>query len=179
MRQVDLRIGVQLDHHRAWLYVYRPGEDPGISFILGNVPRGIRRVVEDYMTRTVKSDRDKHIQDLFRRLDKGLAGATDVVLFGPGTAKDEMANRMAKNASLKAIPVRTAVTEWLDETGFEEFAREKLNVAASTPRVYRKEEPYAPNRRLGGPGAPVSSSDYRRRSEPKWKDSSMEGRKST
>jgi hypothetical protein len=179
MRNHDRRVAVLLDSHRAWLYAYEPGKEPTISFILGNVPRGIRRVVEDYMTRRVKSDRARHIQELYKHILHHLEGATEITLFGPGHAKENVANLIAETPRFKNVVVRTQPSQWMEETAFEQFSRQKLRIPDNTPSIYLRESNYIPRKRLGSPGAPVDPADYRRTSEPKWKDGNMGVGKST
>ncbi len=173
MPNPELRIGVLIDQRRAWLYSHRPGREPTVAFILGNVPRKIRRVIEDYMTRRVKSDREKHIGDLYRRVEEFLTGASEIVIFGPGVARDQLAHRLRDNPRFRGVPIRVHPSAWLDETRFEEFARENLHVEAQTPSLYNREPRFKPYRRMGGPGAPVAPEDHRRSSRLKWKDGSM------
>ena len=177
MRNTDLRIALQLDYHRAWMYSLKVARaEPEMFFIYSNTPRKIRRVVEDYQTRHVKSDYDEHVDDYFRSLLEHLQGATEVVLVGPGRAKEEFLRAVRETPRYRELMVRASTSEWLDEKQFEKFARENLRVPDDTPNLYLREGRFIPHRRMGGPGAPVDPADYHRTVGPKGpRESSMNG----
>jgi hypothetical protein len=179
MRNRDVRVAAMLDSNRGWLYKYESGREPTVSYVLGNVPRTIRRVVEDYMTRGVKSDREKHVRELYKDIMAQLDGATDIVLLGPGTPKDEVANLIRDTPRFKEVTLRTEKTEWMDEPAFERYAREKLGIPEETPALYTREPKYIPRHRMGGPGSPVEPANYQRTAVPKWKDGAMGRGKTT
>ncbi len=168
MRKRDIRKAVQIDHHRAWLYTVTPGQgEPEMFYVYSDAPRQIRRIIEDYETRHVKADREHHIADFYRSMLDHLADATEIVLFGPGQAKDELTNWIRDEARFNGIIVRTFTTEWLSEKDYETFLRDKLRLGDEVPMVFHREGRFIPHRRMGGPGAPVDPADYRRTADVK------------
>ena len=165
MRKRDSRTALLLDHQHGRLYLYSPGVAPTVLFLQGDVPAHVRRIPGNYRTRHTESDRLEHVKDFYNEALTHLEGATEIVLVGPGTAKDELANRISATPRLSNIPLRTYTTAWMDEPGFEQWSRDTLHVPANTPLVFMKGLRERARRRIGSPGTPLEPSRHKRTNE--------------
>ncbi len=165
MRNRDSRTALLLDHQHGRLYSYSPGVAPTVLFLQGDVPPQVRGIPGDYSHRHIESDRLEHIKNFYKDTLGKLEGSTEIVLVGPGTAKDQLTNLIADIPRFSNIPLRTYTSAWMDEPRFEEWAREILHVPHNTPLLFLKGPREGARRRTGTPGTPLEPADYQRSNE--------------
>jgi hypothetical protein len=167
-----------MDHNHGRLYIYTADSRPRMTFLPKNMPQDLSRQYEDEVLYKVRASRNESIRDFFREACEQLQMCTEVVLVGPGTAKDELTRWLHEKGRFSDIPIRTYTSAWMDEPSFEAWARETLNVPKDTALIFLKRPREGVRRRLGGPGAPVSPEQYHRTNEVK-NNGWFTGRKAT
>lgn len=100
---VKSHVGVWLDHSNAVLYAYNPEKaDDGFTVVEKlDSPEAGGRSEND----AKKSNRHRYYNDLAKRL----GGYDEILLFGPGTAQEELRNELMldKHFQSKRIDVRS------------------------------------------------------------------------
>lgn len=166
MRKRDIRAALMMDHLHGRLFLYRNHGRPEIRFLPKNIPADLRDIDDPNVEWAIRSHKEEAIRDFFREARDALAGCTDIVLMGPGQAKEELAHALRDTAQLRDVPIRTYSGSWMDEPAFELWARAKLNVPEATPLVYVKAPRTGARLRVGGPpGAPVAPERHQRTNE--------------
>jgi hypothetical protein len=131
-------VGLWLDQSKAYLIGYKKGEAKLIEMIDSPYVRHFREKGEgsDH-TRfgpgtpyTSNNENRKHniakneLKEYFRLLEDKLAGYDEILLIGPGSAKDRLRKRLADNQAFSTSRIRTKTSDKLSDNQLLAFVRE-------------------------------------------------------
>lgn len=166
MNTNDVRAALLMDHLHGRLLVYTSdGAKPQFDFLPAGLPPNLRDIDDPSVTYRMRADYEENRRDFFREAAARLAGASHIVLTGPGTAKQELGNEIAAMPAFRESSIRTLGAEWMDEPAFELWARRELMIPGEVPFIYVRSPRPGARRRISSPGTPIDPESYQRTNE--------------
>lgn len=134
MKKQPNRIGVWMDHNKALLIEYHPYSEQ-IQTLYADLSIGQREEGEGsdtaFFGERASSNEDRkenkyrdELKTYFKSLEKVLKGYDEILLFGPGKAKNELKNLMREDKEFQSAEIFMENAEAMTENQYKAYVRD-------------------------------------------------------